>query len=256
MTERHARTVQRYSTIEEDDVRHVLEIIALDIGRDDSPAHTSLRKIAARARRSVNKVRELVDLAVESGELIRQKEGKYTLYSLNPALLPYGRTPKRERKRENSGKFGPEMKPATLADLQAMEERLRNEQQQLYQRLYHDIVFIVSRFQSNGDTEDIEKGNSKADDIKALVRQFEQETGIAADEDSFMTDWLPVLETWYERHGVEGGKQVISRAVAFARGKNDRGKRFVITSPRSLEKIAANLPENGSDDDKVKVGFR
>ena len=92
--------------------------------------------------------------------------------------------------------------------------------------------------------------------VKALAAHFEQETALTPTAANFNDDWLPYLEGWYERHGVEGGKQVISRAVAFARGKNDRGKRFVITSPRSLEKIAANLPENGSDGDKVIVGFR
>lgn len=255
MSERHARAIQKYSAIEEDDVRHVLEVIALDIGRDDSPAHTSLRKIAKRVRRSVNKVRDLIELAIESGELIRHKEGKYHIYSLNPDRIPYGRT----SKRVNNGKFGPEMKPATLADLQRLEEQLSEQQQRLYQKLYHDIVYIVSRSVEGRDTKDIEKECSKGDDPvstnKRLITHFEQETGIMADSRNFESDWLPVIEEWREAYGEEKAKLRISNAVRFARGENPRGKTYVITSPRSLVTIDANMPSNGQVG-TIKVGSR
>lgn len=245
MAERHVRAVQEHSTIDEDEVRHVLEVIALDIGRDDSPAHTSLRVIARRIRRSVNKTRELVDLAVESGELIRRKEGKYHLYSLNPGKLPYGRT----SKRENSGKVTPDMKPATLADLQRIEERMIQTQEQLYQKLYHEIVFIVSRHQSSGDTKDITKDSNRETTTaqnRELLLFFQQETGIQPTAGNFNEDWLPVLDEWRETYGLEQAKERIRQAVRFARGGNERGKRYVITSPRSLLVINSNMPsENG-----------
>lgn len=259
MSERHVRAVQKYSAIEEDDVRHVIEVIALDMGRDDTPAHTSLRKIASRTRRSVNKVRDLIELAIESGELIRRKDGKFHVYSLNPDRIPYGRT----SKRVNNGKFGPEMKPATLADLQRLEDQLSKHNQELYQKLYHEIVFIVSRAIEGRDTKDIEKDSNKGDDDpnpvqtnKNLIAHFEQETGLSANAESFTTDWLPVLDDWRKAYGELKAKERITRAVKFARGDNPRGKRYVITSPRSLVTIDANMPADFGNNGALKVGSR
>lgn len=254
MAERHVRAVQYYSQIAEDDVRHVMEIIALDIGRDDSPAHTSLRKIAQRMRRSVNKVRDLIDLAVASGELLRQRDGKFMVYSLNPDALPYGRT----SKRENSGRHGQGMRPATTADLSKLEQKLMTQQEKLYQRLYHEIVSIVSRSVEGRDTEVIEKDLSN-DDVAAnknIIAHFEQETALSADAATFADEWLPVIDDWRRAYGVEGAKARISRAVRFARGENERGKRYVITSPRSLVTIAANLPEGNGHGGTIRVGER
>lgn len=164
MAEYHVRAVQKYSRINEFDIRHMLEIIALDIGRDDSPAYTSLRKLSERARCAINTARKRIAVAVLSGELIQRREGKYTVYSLNPELIPYGST-QAETSQENEGSKGFEApRFATKDDLIQLEQRLYQlyqQQAELYQSSYQKIVSIVSTHQADYETKGIEKDIEK-----------------------------------------------------------------------------------------------
>lgn len=149
MAEQHVRAVQNHSTIQDSLTRHILEVIALDIGRDDSPAITSNRKIAKRARCAVNTARDRIDDILKTKELFREFDGKYTLYRLNPELVPYDNG--NEKTPEGAGKTA---RFVTVDDLTQFEERLYQQQQgQLYQ-LYQQIVSIVSAVQTKGDTKD------------------------------------------------------------------------------------------------------
>lgn len=149
MAEKHVRAVQHHSGIQDNLTRHILEVIALDIGRDDSPAITSNRKIARRARCAVNTARDRIEDILKTKELYREFDGKYTLYRLNPELIPYdsgnATTP------EGAGLAA---RFVTVDDLTQFEERLCQHQQgQLYQ-LYQNIVSIVSSVQTANDTKD------------------------------------------------------------------------------------------------------
>lgn len=123
MSIRHVRAVQKYSRIEDDAIRHILEIIALDIGRDDSPAYTSNRKIADRSRQSLRAVRDAIEACVDCGELVAHKDGKYMFYKLNADLLPYGRTRDTDEPSENIGKTA-DNPLVTISDLEGFEQRL------------------------------------------------------------------------------------------------------------------------------------
>lgn len=246
MAENHVRAVQKFSQIEDDLTRHIVEVIALDIGRDDSPASTSLRKIAARVRCAVNTAQEKIAHAVESGELIQQKDGKYYVYSINPELIPYGRT----SKRENGGKVTDKL--LTTADLEEMEkrlyQRLYQDNRELYQKLYQQIVSIVSVDRRGADTEEyISNSNGSSseggnEEILQLSNYFQSITGCLPDKNNYDNDWEPVLADWINRYGLPSSEKVIDNCVSFARGNNDNRKKYLITSPRSLVNIAANMP--------------
>ena len=98
---RHVRAVQLHSKIDDRLTRNILEIIALDIGRDDRPARTSNRTIAERARVAVNTVRERMKDILSTKELMLSSDGKYSLYALNGELIPYDSTD--ETTREDDG---------------------------------------------------------------------------------------------------------------------------------------------------------
>lgn len=149
MAEQHVRAVQYHSSITDSLTRHILEVIALDIGRDDSPAITSNRRIAKRARCAVNTARDRIEDILKAKELFREFDGKYTLYRLNPELIPYDSG--NETTPEGVGKA---VRFVTVEDLTQFEQRLCQKQhEQLYQ-LYQNIVSIVSSVQTKADTKD------------------------------------------------------------------------------------------------------
>lgn len=160
MSIRHVRAVQSYSKIEDDLTRHILEVVALDIGRDESPAHTSNRKIAERVRASVNTVRDRIQDAISSGELIAQKDGKYWFYTINSELLPYARTSesaetvgKSTGNRLITSKDFDTFREELYQSIETLYQGLYQKNEELYQSLYQNIVSIVSEVQSNGDRE-------------------------------------------------------------------------------------------------------
>jgi hypothetical protein len=244
MAIRHVRAVQEYSQIADDLTRHIVEIIALDIGEDDSPAYTSNRKIAQRARCAVNTARDRIQTAVESGELVQQVEGKYTFYHLNGDLIPYGRT-SGETRAENEGKRVKD-KLVTADDLAKFKEELYQGLYQanegLYQRLYQQIVSVVSTIQSNGDTEVKKESIKKDTPTVELSKHFQELSGCVPSLDTYYADWEPLLNEWLDRYGLEGTKKRLTAGVSFARGANEQRKKYTISSPRSLSTIIANLP--------------
>lgn len=152
MAEQHARAVQNHSKITDRLTRNILEIIALDIGRDDRPAKTSNKVIAARARTSVNTARDRIEDILKSKELVRIIEGKYSFYNLNREYIPYDSVA--EEAHEDDGLTET---IATTEDLRLMEERLCQSYQSGLERLYQSyqsIISIVSTDQRRGDTED------------------------------------------------------------------------------------------------------
>lgn len=154
MAANHARAVQEHSSIHDNLTRHILEVVALDIGNNDEPAFTSNRNIASRVRCSVNTVRDRLQEIINTGELIAVKDGKYMFYSLNQELIPYGRTSGSAygNRAENERK-GSEKRVATMDDLETLYQRLYQDQQTLYQTLYQNIVSIVSASSTDTDTE-------------------------------------------------------------------------------------------------------
>ena len=240
MAERHTRAVQYYSSIKDREVRHVLEVIALDIGHDDSPAHTSNRKIARRARLAVGTTRERIKSAIDSGELLAVKDGKYWFYNLNPEFIPCGRTSESaENAQKTTGK-----QLATSNDIETLYQRLCQNQETLYQRLCQNIVSIVPSVQTENGTED-RKGLEKGEDIRVpqLSQHFQTESGLMPSAHSYAVDWEPVFENWLNAYG-DKTPHLITRAVKFARGDNENGKQYTLTSPRSLVNIIANMSQN------------
>lgn len=138
MAERHVRAVQQHSKIVGDRERYILELLALDIRHDDTPAFTSYRKLAKRARCSVGFVEKCIKVAQNSGELVIQRSGRLHYYSLNPELIPYGST----QSNVNDGR-GHELRFVTIEDLEQLKKEIVGE---LYQ-MYHGIVSDVSQLQ-------------------------------------------------------------------------------------------------------------
>lgn len=249
MAEQHVRAVQEYSKIEDDLTRHVLEIIALDIGKDDSPAYTSFRKIANRARCALNTAQLKIQDAIDSGELIARKDGKYWFYSINPELIPYGRT----AMPENSGK-NQTNRIATVDDIETLYQRLYQSNEQLYQTLYQKIVSVVSTHQTGTDTEE-NKEDYEEERIKELTTHFTSASGCFPSAGTFVDEWEPVLLEWRNKYG-EKTESMIDAAMSFARGKNDQRRRYTITSPRSLAAIMANLEPANQSNGAISVGAR
>jgi hypothetical protein len=249
MAEQHVRAVQEYSKIEDDTTRHILEVVALDIGKDDSPAYTSFRKIAQRARCAVGTVQTKIQDAIDSGELIAVKDGKYWFYSINPELIPYGRT---VNSAENSGK-NQSNRLATVEDIELLYQKLYQGQEGLYQKLYQQIVSVVSTVQTSTDTEVLEKDiiNSPT----PLSDHFTTVSGCLPNPGTFADDWEQVLDEWQRRYG-DKTHEMITRAVKFARGDNQQKRRYTITSPRSIANIMANLEPNGAVNGQVVIGAR
>ena len=151
MAERHVRAVQKSSRFEDRLTRNILEILALDMGRDNSPAETSNREISARARCSVNTVRDRLDDILSSKEVLRERNGQYWAYTLNPQLVPYDSAD--ETTREDDGLA---VQFATKADIEAAKTELMdciNRINQVYQ-VYQPSVSSVSTHQRERDTYD------------------------------------------------------------------------------------------------------
>lgn len=82
MALRHVRAVQKNTKLDDPIARSIIQVIATDIGFDDSPAYPSYRTIAARAGCHYNTVADKVRALCDNGDLIVTKEGKYNYYSL------------------------------------------------------------------------------------------------------------------------------------------------------------------------------
>lgn len=186
MAEQHVRAVQMYSKIEDRLTRNILEIIALDIGYDDSPAITSNRKIKDRARTSINTARDCIEAIINSGELIAVRDGKYMTYTLNSDLIPYQRISGKPRAKTIENQV------ATIQDVQAIVSDLSTRIDTMSdtiidtisETLYQKIVSIVSVPSTNCDTEVKRKNNKNNSghrpldaDIASISRLYESEFG-------------------------------------------------------------------------------
>lgn len=251
MAEQHVRAVQEMSSIEDDTARHILEVIALDMGHDGSPARTSYRTIARRVRCAINTVRAKVDILLSSGELLVTKENQLHLYYINPEIYGTLRTLSRETAAQDSQ----DSALVTKSDIAELYQKLYQQNNELYQKLYQMTVSTVSTLQTSTDTEDIKEVEvlvsstvcKREEKIRQLQQHFESVAGIFPSPYAYEQEWNPVFEKWLERYQtVENVTAAIDAAVKVARGDNQSGKRYMITSPMSLNNILANLP-NGSD---------
>lgn len=252
MAERHVRAVQLHSKLSDRLTRNILEIIALDIGRNDEPARTSFRTIADRSRSSVNTVRDRIEDILKSKELIRATDGKYSLYTINSGLIPYDSAD--EITREDGGLTN---RLVTQDDLIQSEQRLYQQVTQslddcikpLYQ-LYQQIVSIVSDDQRVTDTEDNKKiigsNNNGAhiarhEMVPLLIGYFSSLTGITPPHDTakgYTTGWNnPVVEILsMSKYDLEQAKRRIEHGVVTNR---DSGQ-YEWRTPKSILKTATN----------------
>ena len=246
MAEQHVRAVQLHSQIDDRETRHVLEVIALDIGRDGSPAKTSNRKIAQRARMAVNTVRAKIDELVASGELIAQRSGKYSFYALNDARIPCVSISdvNHAKTRENqllTIKDAENIVSTLQTNIDTISDTIVDT---IENTLYQKIVSIVSTLQTNADTEDIGKINNNI--ISRMREHFLACTGFIPPHEStddYQDKWIQPFQAILDKS--TGEDEAIKR-IDYALGIL-RKRQYTITSPKSIYKTALNWqPERQS----------
>ena len=105
---------------------------------------------------------------------------------------------------------------------------------------------------NNNKDHDLRSEGDELNSLQEISDHFQIVTGIMPGAANFETDWRPIIELWLNgKNDVSGVKAKIDRAVKVARGENQNRKRYPIFSPRSLNTIYANLPDDnqsGIDD--------
>jgi len=96
--------------------------------------------------------------------------------------------------------------------------------------------------------------NAPSNGGNKLLYHFQNQTGLMPNPGSY-GDWLTVLDYWLETYA-DNAESIITNAVKFARGDNPQGKRYTITSPRSLNSIMANMPKDAAANGVVAIGSR
>ena len=87
--------------------------------------------------------------------------------------------------------------------------------------------------------------------IQILSNHFTSIAGVFPSPSNYDVNWHDPLQLYLDNAGsLEATKKAIERAVKFA--KNGDGKRYTVSSPRSLATIIANMPKDGEK--KIKVG--
>lgn len=87
--------------------------------------------------------------------------------------------------------------------------------------------------------------------IDSLADWFADEAGIFGHRRNYDELWAKPLAHYLERAGdVAGAKALVERGLQIARGDNEGGTHYRITSPASLSRIIANM--NGSGPQTVK----
>ena len=89
-------------------------------------------------------------------------------------------------------------------------------------------------------------GDAEPPEIVALHEFFVQSTGLFPDRYQYEDRWLPVYKMWIqlEDGDLQCVKENLSNAIDFARGNNEKKRRYPISSPESLKVIYANIREN------------
>ena len=230
MAENHTRAVQEHCDIKDPLARHILEIIALDIGRDESPAFTSNRKLAARARTSVNTARDKINYLIEEGYLHAVKDGKYMFYSLNEELIPYQRISGNNRAKT----VGDDI--ATRDDLSVIVSALSTEINTMIdtkfntmqKTLYQEIVSIVSALSTNGDPEILgkkeeireEEEKRKESSLSSLPQfTFSDVASVYGDE---IGDFTKTISDELGDYFDDMGGEIIVKAIQEAARQNKR----------------------------------
>lgn len=141
MALRHVRAVQERTRLDDPIARSIIQVIATDIGHDDSPAYPSYRTIAVRAGCHYNTVADRIKALCDNGDLVVTKRGKYNYYS-----LPYACDNAEGDYHASGGDnlAAPAARYVTREELSQLEQRLSHQMEQIVTSLSHQIGQIIT----------------------------------------------------------------------------------------------------------------
>jgi type II secretory pathway component PulM len=252
VAEQHVRALQRQRSQFDSIDYAIMEVIALDVGRENEPARTALRTIAERAGCHYNTVAGRIAGLAERGYVTTERDGKYSRYSVHlEGVGPAHAPAKRQGTEPAEGEKTVEQR------LQAIEEGLSHLVVTISE-LSHRLSHIVTRLEQGIVTEDREVntpptpptpsdrlsagqeegGEEEKPAIEELAEYFCQITGRkmprklnSAHADTYW--WEPLVEIYHQHDTFLDTKRAMYAAVQYASDAS-----LTVTTPHSLRNLA------------------